>query len=65
MTVRGECHEIQTVTGSNVKGTLKYSLVKVKRGKSKKYKKYFKIDSKYEQGFGFPEPCFRASGYQK
>lgn len=34
------------MTVSNVKGTLKYSLVKVKRGKSKKYKKYFKIDSK-------------------
>lgn len=36
----------RVMTVSNVKGTLKYSLVKVKRGKSKKYKKYFKINSK-------------------
>ena len=30
---------------SNAKGTLRYSLVTVKRGKSKKYKKYFKINA--------------------
>ena len=42
----------QTVTGSKVltvsgfKGDLNYSLVGVKRGKSKKYKKYFKINAK-------------------
>ena len=36
----------RVLTVSNAKGNLKYSLVKVKRGKSKKYKKYFKINSK-------------------
>ena len=30
---------------TNAKGTLRYSLVTVKRGKSKKYKKYFKINA--------------------
>ena len=35
----------KVLTISNSKGDLKYSLVTVKRGKSKKYKKYFKINS--------------------
>ena len=35
----------KVLTIANAKGTLSYSLVKVKRGKSKKYKKYFKINA--------------------
>ena len=38
------CSKAMTV--SNAQGALKYSLVSVKRGKSKKYKKYFKINAK-------------------
>ena len=38
------CSKVMTI--SNAKGDMQYSLVTVKRGKSKKYKKYFKIDSK-------------------
>ena len=35
----------KVLTIANAKGTLSYSLVTVKRGKSKKYKKYFKINA--------------------
>ncbi len=36
----------KVMTISNSKGDMKYSLTTVKRGKSKKYKKYFKINAK-------------------
>ena len=36
----------KVMTVSNAQGALNYSLVSVKRGKSKKYKKYFKINAK-------------------
>lgn len=35
----------KVMTVSNPQGNVKYSLVTVKRGKSKKYKKYFKINA--------------------
>ena len=34
------------MTVCNTQGDMKYSLVSVKRGKSKKFKKYFKINAK-------------------
>ena len=38
-----KCSNVLTV--SNAQGSIKYSLISVKRGKSKKYKKYFKISA--------------------